>query len=80
MAGTKGRSGRRAHYDEMLVTDVVNLSIKTIRDYLLDPDIPKKDKAEVARHFAVKAMPQKIEGTVDLVVQTIAYGDIESKQ
>ena len=76
MAGKKGCSGRKSHYDEMEIAEVVNLSISTIKSYLKNPDVPLKDKAEVAKHFAVKAMPQKIEGNLDLSIQQINYGDI----
>jgi len=76
MAGTKGRSGRKTHYDELAIAEVVNLSIKTCREYLQDMTIPIDKRAELAKHFAVKAMPQKIEGSLDLKVQSINYGDI----
>ena len=62
MSGIKGRSGRRAHYDEMLVTDVVNKSIKLVNDYISDLKIPLDKRIEVAKHFGIKAVPTKLEG------------------
>ena len=61
MAGQKGKSGRKTHYEEMAIAEVVNLSIKTVRDYLLDPNIPREKKAFLAKDFALKRIPNKIE-------------------
>jgi hypothetical protein len=62
MSGVKGRSGRKTHYEEMEAAEIVNLSQKTILDYLKDENISREKKIIVAQPFALKAMPQKIEG------------------
>lgn len=62
MSGVKGRSGRKTHYDEMAACEIVNLSQKTVRDYLLDQKIPIDKRVLVAKDFAAKVMPTKIEG------------------
>ncbi len=59
--GGKG-SGRRCHYDDLAIADVVNKSISLIRAYIVDEFVPLDKRVEVARHFAVKAVPEKIEG------------------
>lgn len=61
MAGVKGRSGRKTHYDEMAAVEIVKLSQKTVRDYLKDESIPLEKRVLVAKDFAAKAMPTKIE-------------------
>jgi len=43
-AGTKGHSGRKTHYDEKLISDLVNLSVKTCFEYLNDPLLQKIKK------------------------------------
>jgi hypothetical protein len=66
MAGTKGHSGRKTHYEEKLISELVNLSVKTCLEYLRDKDTPKDKKAELAKHFAVKAIPNKVEGNLEI--------------
>ena len=61
MAGVKGRSGRRTHYDELAIAEVVNLSIKTVREYLQDIKMPLEKRAQLAQAFVAKAMPQRLE-------------------
>ena len=62
MAGVKGKSGRKTHYDSLAIAEVVNLSIKTVRDYLRDENIPIEKKVFVAKDFALKRLPNKVEG------------------
>ena len=62
MPGVKGKSGRKSHYDSLAIAEVVNLSIKTVRDYLKDENIPVEKKVFVAKDFAIKRMPTKIQG------------------
>jgi len=62
MAGVKGRSGRKSHYDEMLVSEVVNSSIKLVREYINDLGISLEKRVEVAKHFGLKAVPTSFEG------------------
>ena len=62
MAGVKGRSGRKSHYDEMSIIEVVNKSIKTVNDYLSDENIALEKRVGVAKDFALKHMPQQVKG------------------
>ena len=59
MSGVKGKSGRKSHYRELDIMEVVNLSIKTIRDYLKDPSIDLHRRAQLAHAFALKRIPEK---------------------
>lgn len=70
MAGVKGKSGRHTHYDELAIADVVNLSIRTVRAYLNDEKIPLEKRVFVAKDFALKRMPQKIQadGVADKII------------
>jgi intein-encoded DNA endonuclease-like protein len=72
MAGKKGRSGRKSHYEEMDAVEIVNLSQKTVRDYLRDPNIPLDKKVLVAKDFAAKAMPTKIEANTPTYVYVVS--------
>ena len=80
MAGQKGRSGRKTHYDEMLISEVVNLSIKTVHDYLLDARIPLFRKVMVAKDFALKKMPQRLEGGDRQIVYVINNGNTKGRE
>jgi hypothetical protein len=70
MAGVKGRSGTTTKKDRIKrikkISDIVNLSIDIIGEYLQSPDITLEKKAEMARHFAVKSMPNKVEGDIGI--------------
>lgn len=71
MAGAKGRSGRKTHYEEMIFVDVVNASGRLCLDYIKDEKIPLEKRIEVAKHFALKGVPTKIEGDLNTTVTTM---------
>ena len=68
MAGVKGRSGRKAHLEDRSTKEIVALSAKTIIE-ALSPikgsnlyELSLESRADIAKHFVLKCMPQKIEG------------------
>jgi len=61
MPGVKGRSGRKSKREEIQSNELKELSIKTCREYL-NSDASLERRVEIAKHFALKAMPNKIEG------------------
>jgi len=75
MAGKKGRSGRKTHYEEMQIKEVVNLSVKTVHDYLLDENIAIDKKVMVAKDFALKKLPNKLETGDKQIVYVINNGN-----
>lgn len=60
MPGTKNRSGRKPKFEVYDIAEVVNKSIHTVSCFLDSPDIPLRDKAEVAARFALKRVPDQI--------------------
>ena len=79
MSGRKGRSGRKSHYDEMAIAEVVNLSVKTVRDYLRDERMPLSKRAQLGQAFVVKAMPQKVDAEVLAEVMMMPMIDKDGK-
>lgn len=68
MAGVKGRSGRKSHFDQQTANELITLSSKIIRDALNSPDLPLQVKADLAAKIYVKAMPQNIAFESDVPV------------
>jgi hypothetical protein len=68
MAGVSGRSGRKAKYEEWGVNELVQSSIKIVRQFLEDEEQPLDKKADVACRFALKMMPDKVEHNHQLVL------------
>ena len=75
MSGVKGRSGRKTHYDELAISEVVNLSVKTVREYLQDTKMPLSKRAALSQAFVVKAMPQKVDA--DILAEVLMMPQIE---
>ena len=79
MAGVKGRSGRKGHYQELAVKEVLELSIKCVRDFLNDSTISLEKKANLGKDFVIKTIPQHIigEGIIDSKIVIIRSEKIE---
>ena len=74
MAGTKGHSGRKAYLEQKTVREICRLSAATLFHALRcdDPKImPLDKKAELAKHFVLRVMPQKIESDGSLAPKTV---------
>lgn len=62
MPGVKGKSGRKSKFEEDMLMEVCNLSVNTIRQFLLDITIPVKLRVQIAKDFALRKVPTKLEG------------------
>lgn len=67
MAGVKGRSGRKSNLEEVTVSQVVNGSMRLIRQYIEDKTIPLERKVEVASRFALKKIPDRVEQALSVL-------------
>ena len=60
MSGVKGFSGRKSKFEEDTLMDVVNLSVKTVRQFLQDENIPLEKRVAIAKDFGLRKIPTKI--------------------
>ena len=65
MSGIKGCSGRKSKFEEDMLMDVVNLSVKTIKQFLEDMTIPLSKRATIAKDFSLRKIPTKIDAYVN---------------
>lgn len=63
MAGVKGRSGRHSSYKNLDLNTIMHLSNQTIIDALEDTSIPILNRAEIAKSFMLKHLPDKVESS-----------------
>ncbi len=68
MAGVKGRSGRKSHYDEKTANEILELAMGTIKSALNDKTLPVQFRAELASKIYTKAMPSVVDATVESTV------------
>lgn len=68
MAGVKGRSGRRSRGDDALRLRVLQKAWVILENALDDPDVPAKEKREIASKICVKDMPTEVTGGLDVNV------------
>jgi hypothetical protein len=79
MSGVKGRSGRKSNYECKQLNEILELSAKAVREYLLDPNMPKQGKALLGKDFIIKIIPTQIEAEVDHMIEMITYGEVKSQ-
>ena len=75
MAGVKGRSGRKSRSDEQRRLDDIEKCWAVMMAFV-SSDAPLKERAEMASKIAVKAIPDKLEHTGDLILN---YGHRKQK-
>ena len=68
MAGVKGRSGRKSHYDEKTANEILLLAMSTIKSALNDMTLPIQFRSELASKIYTKAMPSVVDATVESTV------------
>ena len=62
MAGVKGRSGRKSHYNEATSLAIVEMSQRTVLQYLSDNTISLEKRLAVAKDFALKVTKNEEKG------------------
>lgn len=55
-----GRVGRKSHYHELNVAEILKLSEKTVRECLEDKSVPIQTRAELGMKFISKHLPDKV--------------------
>lgn len=68
MAGVKGRSGRKSHFDEKTANEILTMAMATIKMALADMSLPIQFRSELASKIYTKAMPSTVNATVDAQV------------
>jgi len=61
MAGTKGRSGRKSNRKEIDISELYELSIKTVREFIIS-DAPLENRTKIAIELVKRYMPTRIIG------------------
>ena len=56
MSGVKGRSGRKGYEEEKAIEEIIELSFKTIKHYLLDSKWSNEKKAQLATESSVSSL------------------------
>jgi hypothetical protein len=65
MSGRKGRSGRKGYIEEKEISELLKMSLATIRKVLLSDKIPLLKRAQLAAEFVKRRITnkQEIEGS-----------------
>uniref|UniRef100_A0A6M3JUW2 Uncharacterized protein n=1 Tax=viral metagenome TaxID=1070528 RepID=A0A6M3JUW2_9ZZZZ len=67
MSGVKGLSGRKSLKDEEKRLRIIERSWDVIEEFLNNPDIKLKDKADLASRLTVKDLPTQLEGALSFL-------------
>lgn len=68
MAGVKGRSGRKSHFDEKTANEILSMAMSTIKMALADMTLPIQFRSELASKIYTKAMPSIVDANIDAKV------------
>ena len=74
MAGVKGRSGRRPSSQEDLRLRVIQKAWIVLEQALDDPNVPQKEKIDIATKICPKTIPTELTGDVNANI--VAMGNI----
>lgn len=66
--GQKNRSGRKPNFEYVDLAELVNKSIWTVNCFLNDPNIPLRDKADLAVRVVLKRIPDRVAVNVDIAL------------
>src|SRR3990167_3349834 len=61
MAGVKGRSGRKAFLDDKDTKEIIQMGLKACRDFFLSDTATLEAKADLGKHFVLRAIPQLVD-------------------
>lgn len=71
MAGNRN-SGRKSKFEEIKVLEIIELSMRTLKEFFNSPNITLRDKGMVAKDFILKKIPTKVQGEgFDQVIKNV---------